>query len=144
MNKTISAEERLRRNSVVATRIDYGIAACMVAAPVLAFTLGLAHMWGGPEPLWVRVAAAFFAGMIVSYPAVKVLAALGRLATAKFAPSWVVDASDPAVVRVHGAISLDQWSAAKSSLLRARPGYEICDDAAGRFGCTMAAVPSAQ
>lgn len=144
MKKPETALERLHRNKVVARRIDYCIAVCMVATPGVTGSAGIAHLWADPSPLWTKGIGAFIAGMIIAYPAVKVLASVGRLATARFAPSWVVDSSDPSVVRIVGSVALDQWASAKSALLHARPGYSICDDAARRFGCTLAAIPRSQ
>lgn len=143
-NNYQTAEQRLLRNEVLAKHLDLLVCAVMLAIPVATISAGFIHLWGDPRPVWVRAAGAFIAGMVLAYPGVKLVALLGRSAAAKLAPTWVVDASEPHVVIIKGAVPYTQWDAARSAVLKARPGYAISDDARREYGGVLVAIPCKQ
>lgn len=84
-----TTEQRLGRNKILAKRLDVATAACMVALPLVTFSFGMAHLWDDEGPMWVKVAGAFIAGMIVAYPGIKVIGAIGSRLMDKYAPTWI-------------------------------------------------------
>ncbi|MCY1297309.1 hypothetical protein D9M70_467450 [compost metagenome] len=61
----------------------------------------------------------------------------------RFAPSFIIDDSDPNVVKLYGSIRLDGSDKAEEMLLKARPGLMLHRGSAFKdFGCTLAAVPA--
>lgn len=56
-------------------------------------------------------------------------------------PGWIIDESDPDVLRLYGSVYIDGSDMAAKRLLARRVRYRIVDNAYKRYGCTMAAIP---
>lgn len=143
MGQFHTADERLRRNHLVAKRLDLAIVICMVFVLVTSICLLLILLWNDPRPLWVKIIV-FGVGSLTGYSVAMAISSLGGLASGKLAPTWIVDISDPRVVKIKGVVPIMEFQAAESAMLKARPDYTLCDDALRRFGCAMAAVPREQ
>ncbi|MGM8936872.1 hypothetical protein ACS8E9_18665 [Pseudomonas neustonica] len=65
--------------------------------------------------------------------------------TARIAPSYLIDSTEPEVVKLYGSIRGDGADNAVEMLLAARPGLQMYrGDANKDFGCTLAAVTATQ
>lgn len=60
----------------------------------------------------------------------------------RLCPRWIIDESDPHVLRLYGSVACDGRDKAAESLLTRRSGYRIIDNSFKLYGCTMAAVPA--
>lgn len=139
MNTEIQA--RLQRNRKLAEKIDVA-ACCAVLIPLV-----IALVWS----VWDSYVTVFDASSGIRIAIILMLGHLGFQAgrwlltrlKARFAPSFVIDGSDPNVVKLHGSIRLDGADRAEEKLLESRPGLQMYrGNAYEEFGCTLAAVPA--
>lgn len=140
MNAELQAH--LERNRKLEDKIDLAVC-CAIFLP-----LAVAFVWSMWDSYVTRVGipAAVFRGAVVLMVGHLITQAgqwlLKRL-TARFAPSFVIDATNPKVVKLYGSVRLDGTDNAEEKLLAARPSLQMYRGNAYKdFGCTLAAVPA--
>lgn len=88
--------------------------------------------------LLIALTAGFALGgyWLISYLAAKVVN--------WYLPTYVIDGSDPTVIRVYGDVPVNHVPRIARKIKKARPNYELYlyDDCYQRFGCPLAALPS--
>ncbi|MFK8773637.1 hypothetical protein [Aeromonas caviae] len=64
------------------------------------------------------------------------------MALRRYVPRYIIDESDPAVIKLIGEVRLTEYGRAKQVLLSKRKGYLLAKNVYEQYGCTMAAVPA--
>ncbi|HHP5493870.1 TPA: hypothetical protein ACSCYS_004277 [Aeromonas veronii] len=60
----------------------------------------------------------------------------------RYVPRYIIDESDPTVIKLIGEVRLTEYGRAKKVLLSKRKGCLLAKNAYEQYGCTMAAVPA--
>lgn len=66
---------------------------------------------------------------------------LGDYLVDRFFPPFVIDESDPNLLRLYGEIRVIRQEQTAKRILAIRPGYRLVDEAFKTYGCTWAAIP---
>lgn len=139
---SIDVQVQLERNRKLEDKIDIAVC-CAIFLPLLS-----TFIWA----LWDAFSSQL--GLPVALDRGTLILLMGFLAiqggkwvlprlTAHFAPSFIIDTSDPNVVKLYGSIRLDGADKAEEKLLATRPSLQLYRGNAYKdFGCTLAAVPA--
>lgn len=139
MDRTERINAQLARNARRATVMDWGAVVAFLS-PVIA---GLIWVWLSQ---WTETDGGGLVGLIIVACGACIWLVVIRILyshiTQRFAPSYIIDDSDPTIVRLYGAVRMDGTDGAAQQLLRVRPGLRLGDgDTYAKYGCTLAAVP---
>ena len=142
MNAELQAH--LEQNRKLEEKIDLAVCCAIFLPLVVAFAWSIWNLYATETGIPVAV----FRGVVVLMVGHLGIQAgkwfLNRL-TARFAPGFVIDATDPKIVKLYGSIRLDGTDMAEEKLLATRPGLQMYRGNAYKdFGCTLAAVTATQ
>lgn len=79
--------------------------------------------------------------LLISFPVIFFGQLMSR-AIRRYIPRYIIDESDPTVVRLVGEVGLIEYGRAVQALLSKRKDYRLANNAYEQYGCTMAAVPA--
>lgn len=115
------------------------------AVTVLMCALIVGVWWGVASQAWETeggVVLRICTVLLAIYLLISVFKAAQSKLEQSYAPSFVIDDSDPDVVLLYGAVAMDGKDGAVQKLLRSRPGLELYSgDTYKRYGTTLAATP---
>tara|TARA_R110002124_G_scaffold128157_8_gene288578 strand:+ start:4174 stop:4650 length:477 start_codon:yes stop_codon:yes gene_type:complete len=135
-------QTQLEYNRKLEEKIDLAVS-CAIFLPIILAVAWL--IWdsyntqASMPDAFVRLVIVLVIGRLGIYCGIWMLPRL----TARIAPSYLIDSTEPEVVKLYGSFRLDGADNAIKSLLAARPGMRIYEgNAQNKFGCTLAAVPA--
>jgi hypothetical protein len=133
---------QLERNQKLEHKIDLFVCCAFILTLLIAIAWAMWDAYSSQAGLLavlIRGALVLLMGLPVLHGAQWVLPRL----TAHVAPRFIIDASDPNVVRLYGSLRGDGIDKAEEKLLAARHGLQLYrGNAYEDFGCTLAAIPA--
>lgn len=131
----VQLERNKQRRKIFDITFSTGLFLSLIAAVCWALISSFADGHGG-----------VVARMLIVLGAFHLLVTVVKTAQVKFelsyAPTYIIDGSNPDLVRLYGAVAADGKDGAVQKLLSTHPGLELYSgDTYGKYGCTLAAIP---
>ena len=128
-------ERNEQRRKMLDTAFSTAFLLSLMAAVWWALISSFADNHGG-------VVARIFAALGAIHLLITVFEAAQVKLELRYAPTYIIDDSDPDLVRLYGAVAADGKDGAVQKLLSTHPGLELYSgDTYGKYGCTLAAIP---
>jgi hypothetical protein len=129
-------QEKLNQFDNRRRKIEYGSIALFILSWIGSFSFACLKTG--------NVISAFVITILLGYILLTIAYRINNYVISLWAPEYVIDESDGAVLRLHGAVKFTEMDLAKKRLMACREGYMIVDNAFEKYGCTFAAIPETQ